>query len=254
MKTIAYIPVRGGSKGVPKKNIHPLGGYPLIAYTIAVAKLARHIERIIVSTDSEEIADIAIQYGAEVPFKRPSEFAQDMSPDRGHTLHAMNWFKDNEESVPEYWVHLRATTPFRDPEFVDNAISEIRNHSTATSLRSGHLVPESHCKWFKLDENGFFIGNCPEDKRPEYYMLPRQLFPPVYNPNGYVDIMKASFTLNSESLLGDKMIGFVTPLTYEVDTFEELEMLEYQIGKKGSPLLDYLKNTSNKSKLQMKNT
>ena len=85
-------------------------------------------------------------------------------------------------------------------------------------------------------------------------MLPRQLFPPVYNPNGYVDIMKASFTLNSESLLGDKMIGFVTPLTYEVDTFEELEMLEYQIGKKGSPLLDYLKNTSNKSKLQMKNT
>ena len=243
MNTIAYIPVRGGSVGVPKKNIHLLGGYPLVAYTIVAAKLAKHIERIIVSTDSEEIAEIARRYGAEVPFIRPSEFAQDMSPDRGHTLHAMNWFKENEGSVPEYWVHLRATTPFRNPELMDNAIREIQNHSTATSLRSGHLVPESHCKWFKRDENGFFIGNCPEDKRPEYYMLPRQLFPPEYNPNGYVDIMKASFALNSESLLGDKMIGFVTPLTYEVDTFEELEMLEYQLEKKGSPLLDSLKST-----------
>ena len=97
MTAIAYIPVRGGSKRVPKKNIRPLGGYPLIAYTIAVAKLSKHIERILVSTDSEEIAEIALQYGAEVPFIRPSEFAQDHSPDRGHTLHAMNWFKENEE-------------------------------------------------------------------------------------------------------------------------------------------------------------
>ena len=150
MNTIAYIPVRGGSIGVPKKNIHLLGGYPLVAYTIVAAKLAKHIERIIVSTDSEEIAEIARRYGAEVPFIRPSEFAQDMSPDRGHTLHAMNWFKENEGSVPEYWVHLRATTPFRNPELMDNAIREIQNHSTATSLRSGHLVPESHCKWFRI--------------------------------------------------------------------------------------------------------
>ena len=127
--------------------------------------------------------------------------------------------------------------------FLYEAIQEIQNHSTATSLRSAHLAPESPCKWFKRDEAGFFIGNCPDDTRPEYYMLPRQLFPPVYNPNGYVDIMKASFALNSESLLGDKMIGFVTPLTYEVDTFEELEMLEYQLEKKGSPLLDSLKST-----------
>ena len=240
MNTIAYIPVRGGSVGVPKKNIHLLGGYPLVAYTIVAAKLAKHIERIIVSTDSEEIAEIARRYGAEVPFIRPSEFAQDMSPDRGHTLHAMNWFKENEGTVPEYWVHLRATTPFRNPELLDDAILEIQNHSTATSLRSGHLATESPCKWFKRDENGFFIGNCPDDKRPEYYMLPRQLFPPVYIPNGYVDILKASFVLNSESLLGDKMIGFVTPLTYEVDTIEELEMLEYQLKKNGSLLLDCL--------------
>lgn len=242
MDTIAYIPVRGGSKGVPKKNIRPLGGYPLIAYTIAVAKLSKHITRIIVSTDSEEIAEIALRFRADVPFIRPSEFAQDMSPDRGHFLHTMNWMKEHEQHVPEYWVHLRATTPLRDPKIIDQAIKELHSRADATSLRSGHLAPESPCKWFRKDEDGFFIGNCPDDKRPEYYNLPRQLFPPVYIPDGYVDIMKASYVLNSDNLNGSKMIGFSSPHCFEVDTIEELEMLEFQIDKKGSVLRDYLTN------------
>ena len=242
MKTIAYIPVRGGSKGVPKKNIHPLGGFPLIAFSIAVAKLSKNIERVIVSTDSNEIAEVAVLYGAEVPFIRPAEYAQDLSPDRGHFLHAMNWFKENEGEVPEYWVHLRATTPLRDPHVLDEAIQKILKDSESTSLRSGHPAPESPCKWFKRDNRGYFIGNCPEDKRPEYYNLPRQLFPPVYIPDGYVDIMKASYVLNSDNLNGSKMIGFSSPHCYEVDTLEELEMIEFQLKKKGSPLLDYLKN------------
>ena len=242
MKTIAYIPVRGGSKGVPKKNIHPLGGFPLIAFSIAVAKLSKNIERVIVSTDSNEIAEVAVLYGAEVPFIRPAEYSQDLSPDRGHFLHAMNWFKENEGEVPEYWVHLRATTPLRDPHVLDEAIQKILKDSESTSLRSGHPAPESPCKWFKRDNRGYFIGNCPEDKRPEYYNLPRQLFPPVYIPDGYVDIMKASYVLNSDNLNGSKMIGFSSPHCYEVDTLEELEMIEFQLKKKGSPLLDYLKN------------
>jgi len=242
LKTIAYIPVRGGSKGVPKKNIHPLGGFPLIAFSIAVAKLSKNIERVIVSTDSNEIAEVAVLYGAEVPFIRPAEYAQDLSPDRDHFLHAMNWFKENEGEVPEYWVHLRATTPLRDPHVLDEAIQKILKDSESTSLRSGHPAPESPCKWFKRDNRGYFIGNCPEDKRPEYYNLPRQLFPPVYIPDGYVDIMKASYVLNSDNLNGSKMIGFSSPHCYEVDTLEELEMIEFQLKKKGSPLLDYLKN------------
>lgn len=244
MDVIAYVPVRGGSKGVPKKNIYPLGGVPLLAYTIAAAKLSRQIKRVIVSTDSDEIATVARQYGAEVPFVRPSEFAQDMSPDRGHILHAMKWLIENEGAAPEYWVHLRATTPFRDSVLLDKAILNFQNNPSATSLRSAHLAPESPCKWFKLDEKGYFVGNCPDDERSEYYNLPRQLFPSVYIPNGYVDILKMSFVLNSESLNGDKLMGFVTPFTYEVDTIEELEMLEYQLEKNGSYLLDYLKNTN----------
>ena len=80
--------------------------------------------RVIVSTDSDEIAEVAVIYGAEVPFIRPAEYAQDLSPDRGHFLHAMSWFKENEGEVPEYWVHLRATTPLRDPHVLDEASSK----------------------------------------------------------------------------------------------------------------------------------
>ena len=133
MDTIAYIPVRGGSKGVPKKNIRPLGGFPLVAYSIACAKLSKHINRVIVSTESEEIATIARDYGAEVPFIRPKKYAQDHSPDRGHFLHAMSWMKENEQYLPEYWVHLRATTPLREPQIIDQAIEEIHSQSNSTS-------------------------------------------------------------------------------------------------------------------------
>ena len=91
--TIAIIPARAGSKGVSDKNIRNLAGKSLIAYSIQAAVLAGNIDRVIVSTDSENYATIAKEYGAEVPFVRPSEFAQDMSPDRGHILHAMKWLQ-----------------------------------------------------------------------------------------------------------------------------------------------------------------
>ncbi|MBT6052972.1 MAG: acylneuraminate cytidylyltransferase family protein, partial [Candidatus Scalindua sp.] len=125
MEKIAIIPARSGSKGVPRKNIYFLGGHPLIAYTIAAAVLSSYIERVIVSTDSEEIAGIARDYGAEVPFLRPLEFARDHSSDREYLLHTMQWFQDSEGHVPEYWVHLRPTTPLREVGIVDQAILEI---------------------------------------------------------------------------------------------------------------------------------
>lgn len=241
MKTLAIIPARGGSKGIHKKNICLLGGYPLIAYSIAVAAMSEHIERILVSTDSEEIAAIARYYGAEVPFLRPFQHSQDNSTDRSFLLHAMHWFKDNNENLPEYWVHLRPTTPFRDPTIVDQAILQIMNHTGSTSLRSGHTAPESPFKWFRRDDNGYFKGILKDESKTEYYNLPRQAFPVVYVPDGYVDILKASYVLNSESMHGERMLGFVSPVCHEIDTENDLELLEFQLQKKGSLLQDYLK-------------
>ena len=236
-KIFAIIPARGGSKGVPKKNIRPLAGYPLIAYSIAAARLCSRINRIIVSTDSKEIAELSRRYGAEVPFIRPAEFAGDLSPDRDFVIHALKWFEENEGAVPEYLVHLRPTTPLRDPALIDEAIAAIMSNPEATSLRSGHEAPESPFKWFMRGEEGYFYGFNPDDPRPGYTNLPRQTFPTVYIPDGYVDVLRTLFVLNSDDIHGNRIMGFVSPMCQEVDSLESFEFLEFQLAKRGSPLL-----------------
>jgi N-acylneuraminate cytidylyltransferase len=239
-KVMAIVPARAGSKGVPKKNIRLLGGYPLIAYSILAGTLAGRVDRVVVSTDSEEIAMISREFGAEVPFLRPPELAQDKSPDREFLVHALEWFKNNEDSVPDYLVHLRPTTPLRDVNLIDAAIVEILARPEATSLRSGHEASETPFKWFFRNLEGYFEGILPSDPRPEYYNLPRQAFPPVYIPNGYVDILKSDFVSASESLHGGRMIGFVTPEVKEVDTEADFAFLEFEIARKGHSLFELL--------------
>ena len=155
--TIAIIPARSGSKGVPDKNIKLLGRYPLIAYSIAAAKLAG-IPRVIVSTDSEQYAEIAKRYGAEVPFLRPVELSEDNSTDYELMLHAMTWLSREEGEIAEFWVHLRPTTPLRVPKILKDAMICIQVHQEAHSLRSAHQAPESPFKWFLRDQAGFFEG------------------------------------------------------------------------------------------------
>ncbi len=240
MNTVAIIPARGGSKGVPKKNIALLGGYPLIAYSIIAAKLSSAINRTIISTDSQEIADIALAFGAEVPFLRPIEFAQDMSTDAELFLHAITWFKNNEKSIPETIVQLRPTTPLRDPENIDRAIEYLKNHPAASGLRSAHVLADPPHKMFQLNDQGYWEGFFPNDLRPDYYNLPRQIFPKAYKPNGYVDIIKTQQFLRTGSLYGPKILGFVTTFTGEIDTPEDFEILAYKLQKQGHHLHQYL--------------
>ena len=236
---IAIIPARSGSVGLPGKNVSLLGGYPLISYSIAAAKLAG-IKRVLVSTDSQEYAEIAQFYGAEVPFLRPSEISKDKSTDFEFMLHAMEWIDQNESYIPEYWAHLRPTTPLRKPKIIRSALSAIKQHSEATSLRSGYEVAESPFKWFLKDENGYFIG-LRDDLTPEKVNLPRQVFPKVYNPDGYIDIVRSSNVLNNSNLHGDKMLVFQSPQTVEIDTRSDFEYLSYQFQQNGSELHEYLK-------------
>ena len=191
---IGIIPARGGSKAVPKKNIRELGGFPIIAYSVAVCQLAKNIERSIVSTDSQEIADIASQYGAEIPFLRPAEFARNESKDIEFFQHAIDWFRDNEGYTPEYWVQIRPTTPLRESEILEKAVTTILENKEATSLVSIHEFPENPGKMFGMHD-GYLHGLCPLDPRPEYYTLPRQEFAPAYFGNGYVDIVRSSTIL-----------------------------------------------------------
>jgi N-acylneuraminate cytidylyltransferase len=232
---VAIIPARSGSKSVVDKNIKFLSGHPLIAYSIAIVKLSKKVDRVIVSTNSQKYAGIARQYGAEVPFIRPDEYSTDAATDRGFLIHAMNWLKENEEHLPEYWVHLRPTTPLRNVDIVDDAINEIMQDKDATSLRSGHKAPESPLKWFVKDGSYFkgLIGG-------EDYNLPKETFEQVYIPDGFVDVVKSSFVMSNKEIHGDKMIGFESPVCTEVDSVEEFEYIQHQLDKNGSELLDYL--------------
>jgi len=234
-KIIAIIPARSGSKTLPDKNIKDLSGHPLIAYSIAAAKISKKIDRVIVSTNSQEYANIAKRYGAEIPFIRPDEFSTDTSTDKDFLVHAMNWLKENEGGAPEYWVHLRPTTPLRDVVVIDNAIDEIMKDNGATSLRSGHKIPESPLKWFVKD-NSYFKGLT----SGEDYNLPKESFKQVYIPDGFVDIVKSSFVMNNKGIHGYKMIGYESPVCTEVDSLEEFDYIQYQLNRDGSKLLEYL--------------
>lgn len=237
---VSLIPARGGSKGVPKKNIRLLNGYPLIAYSIIASRLSEKINRVIVSTDSKEIASISKKYGAEVPFMRPTDLAGDSSGDIGFVEHAIEWFRENEEKIPGYIVHIRPTTPLRDVKVIDEAIDMMRRSSLATSLRSGHLASESPYKWFQINEDGFFESIC-KGISNDAANNGRQDFPDVYIPDGYVDVIKTDFVINNGILHGDNMLAFKSPACIEVDAEEDFKQLEYQVSKEESEIYQYLK-------------
>ena len=237
---VGIIPARGGSKGIPDKNIRELGGFPVIAYSAAVSQMVSRLTRTIVSTDSMEIAEIAERFGADVPFLRPVEISGDHSIDLDYLKHAIEWFLETENYTPDYWVLLRPTTPLRDPETVDRAIQSIIDHPEATSLVSVHEFPENPGKMFGM-QDGYLHGLCPLDPRPEYFTLPRQAFAPAFIGNGYVDIIRSSTVRNMDALYGPRMLGFQTPDTGELDVEDDLKKLEFYIGQYGNKISRYLR-------------
>lgn len=228
LKILALIPARGGSKGVPKKNIKPMAGKPLIYYSIDTAIQSKYINKIIVSTDSQEILDLVSRKGVEIPFLRPSQFAQDGSLDEDYFFHCLSYLEKEEGYIPDLIVLLRPTTPLRDSNILDNAIEFFLKNKIATSLRSAHEVSESPFKWFKIKDDYY------EPISSEYSLIdtnnPRQFFPKVYIPNGYIDILKSKVVGNN--IYGDKILSYITPFSYEIDTKEDFEYIEYLIEKR----------------------
>jgi len=227
---LAIIPARSGSKGVVDKNIKLLAGRPMLAYTIAAALLTPSIARVIVSTDSQRYADIAMGYGAEVPFLRPAELSQDLSTDYDVMKHLLDWLQENEDRYPEFLVHLRPTTPLRDPTHIANAIRAFIQADSATALRSVHKMSESAYKTFEIDHDYLKCvgsGSFALDAANR----PRQSFSDTFHGNGYVDILRVSHILRERKIHGDRVMAYVTPPAFEVDSIEDFEYLEYTIAK-----------------------
>jgi len=230
MKEImALIPARSGSKGVPNKNIRPLSGYPLIAYSIEVAKKSNLIDRVIVSTDSEDYASIAKEYGAEVPYLRPAEIAGDTATDIEFVAHLINWLKENEKYVPKYFAHLRPTTPIRDSRVVDEALDSIVD-TDYTALRSCHVMSESSYKTFEIEDNKL-KKLCDGNFNIESTNMNRQSYPVTYNANGYIDVIRSDLIIKNGLIHGNKVRAFITNTAYEIDEAKDVDFLEYIINK-----------------------
>ncbi len=226
---IALIPARSGSKGVLNKNIKELGGKSLLHWAIAACQKSSIIDRIIVSTDSIEYAELAKSAGAECPFIRPKEIALDSSTDIEFVKHALNFFSSR-NFFPEFIAHIRPTTPFRDPEVVDRGIKKIMACKSATALRSVHEMAETAYKCFEIGESGnlqLIGGETNIDLANE----PRQSYKKTFAPNGYVDVLRSQHIFDKEKIHGEKVLPFVTKPMIQVDTIEEFEMLELLLYK-----------------------
>ena len=235
---VALIPARSGSKGLVNKNIKLLNGHPLLAYSVRAACLTKGIERVIVSTDSEEYASIAKKYGAEVPFLRPKELADDDSTDLDWIYHALDWFEKSEGSIPRLIVHLRPTAPLRRPQTIEEAIKAIESDSTATALRSIHEMSESAYKWFEV--NGEYLAClCTHSRDIEASSLGRQLYPKTYEPNGSVDILKTDFIMTNQKIHGDRVRAFHSPRVIDIDNEEDFDMAAFQFMKDKDLFNDY---------------
>ncbi len=241
---VAVIPARGGSKGVPRKNLVEINSIPLIAYSISACNLSTEIEDFVISTDDQEIADIAIKYGGNVPFLRPKEISGDSSHDRDYLIHAQKWFEKEKNFSPDFFYILRPTTPLRDPNLIDEAIKKFKLNTEATSLVSIHEFPETPAKMFGLDGE-YLHGLSPLDPRKEYFTLPRQQFPKAYIGNGYIDIVKRDVINEVDSFYGNRILSFLTPDYGEIDIISDIKKIEFYINKENFKIFDYLKNIGN---------
>ncbi len=229
---VALIPARSGSKGVPDKNVRPLGGRPLLAWSIAAALRSPAVDRVIVSTDSESYGQLATEHGAEVPFLRPAELAGDQSRDLEFILHAIDWLDDRGED-PDLVMHLRPTTPFRSPPDLDAAVEMMLGEGSPggprpTAVRSVHEMSTTAYKSMEID-GGVLRQMGAETTALDRANDPRQDFPVTYLANGYVDILSTTFIRRSGLLHGDRVAPFVTGLAMEVDIASDFDLLEYHL-------------------------
>jgi len=221
---VSLILARGGSKGVPKKNIKKLNGIPLIGYVITEAQKSKIIRDIYVSTDCEEIKKICLSFGVKI-IDRPSNLSQDKSLDIDSFRHFCK-----ELNYTEPIIHLRATTPLIDSLVIDNAIEVfLKNKNKITSLRSAHETSESVYKYYKQD--GLYWSPIVDGMDTN---LPRQSYPKTYSPNGYIDIVTPEVFMNSDNFYGDKIYSFITDKTYEIDTIDDFNYIEYILTKKNA--------------------
>lgn len=231
---ISFIPARSGSKRIPNKNIKILFGHPLIAYTIEVAKQCKLFFRIIVSTDSAEIAKIAKYYGTEVPFLRPKEFATDESPDIDWLKYTLRKLEIDEKKTPFFSI-LRPTSPFRSVSMIQKAWKLFLSDKIADSIRAVEKCAQHPAKMWTIKGNRMKpVLKNPNLNGVEWFSTPMQILPPIYAQNSSLEIAKCEIPLHTNSIAGTEIIPFFTKdfEGYDINSEKDWIFAQYLINTK----------------------
>lgn len=220
-KILAIIPARGGSKGIPGKNILPIAGKPLLAWTIKAALESKLIDRTIVSSDDEGILRIASKFGAE-PVKRPKSMAGDKSPFNLLIFHALGYLKKKEKYVPDVLVYLQPTSPLRNSKDIDQALSSLKGK--ATGVLSVYEIDNKFLKSFIINKDGFIQGVSNNN----FPFMNRQDLPKIFMSNGAIYVVKRGFFLKTGRLFSNKTVPFVMDdeKSLDIDSVEDLKKAE----------------------------
>ncbi len=231
MTLIGLIPARGGSKGVPGKNIKPLGGKPLICWTIEAALESRRLDRVFVSTDSAQIAAVAREAGAEVPFMRPTELAQDRTSDGPVIRHLLDWLMATEGIQASALVYLRPTTPFKTPGIIDKCVDTLESNVEYSGVRTITRVEGVHHPYWthRLVDGRLapFIDGLDESR-----CIGRQSLPPCYRVNGVVDVLRPNIIAKDPMLYGSRIgtIEVDESVSVDIDTPFDFTFCEFLVA------------------------
>ncbi|WP_130470849.1 cytidylyltransferase domain-containing protein [Candidatus Magnetaquicoccus inordinatus] len=220
MNIYTVIPARGGSKSIPMKNIRPLHGKPLLHYSIHYSLSCPLVKQTIVSTDSPQIAEIAQQEGAQVPFLRPAHLAEDLTQDFPVFQHALHELEKIYQEQIDLLVLLRPTSPLRPPGLIEQAVALLQQHPQATSVRS--VAPTKEHPYRQWQEDGPFIRGV-EEQVWEPYNLPRQLLPTRYFQTGDLEMVRRE-TLLAGSISGARVLPLIIAHEQMVDIDHESDL------------------------------
>jgi CMP-N,N'-diacetyllegionaminic acid synthase len=223
LEVLALVPARGGSKSMPRKNLRLVAGKPMVAHSIEHALASKLVTRVILTTDDDEIAQVGRLWGAEVPFSRPSVFAQDLSTDYEFIRHALEWLNHNERYEPDMVLQLRPTTPVRDIRLIDRAIELFADNPEADSLRAVVSASFTPYKMWELRGDGYLSPLIALKDLSEAYNQPRQLLPDVYQQDGFLDIVRPRTIFEQKSITGEKILPFfLDSISIDIDYENEL--------------------------------
>ncbi len=223
LSIMGLITARGGSKGIPGKNLIPIMGRPLISYTIGAALESNVLERVIVTTDDDKIAEVSRQFGAETPFVRPANLSGDWDPSYPVVVHALEWMAENEGYYPDYMMLMQPTSPLRIAEDIRNAVA-IAREKDADGVISVY-EPKQHPHWmFELAEDGRFADFDPHQRE----LTRRQSLTPQYMLNGSIYLVKRSVIMSQDNFYTDRTHALVMPRerSLDIDSLHDARVVE----------------------------